>query len=41
MKIVWIAWPFSLESHLIRTEIGMPRRVILLSALQAILASAR
>jgi hypothetical protein len=39
IKIVRFAWPLNLEPYLIRTEIGMPRPVILLSALQAILAS--
>jgi hypothetical protein len=41
MKIGWAAFPLSTTFHLIRAEIGMPRRLILLSALQAIFASVR
>jgi hypothetical protein len=39
MNMVWLHLPLSFEPYLIRTEIGMPRLVILLRALQAILAS--
>jgi hypothetical protein len=36
---VWVASPLGFASYLIRTEIGIPRPVILLSVLQAIFAS--